>query len=160
MAGGGGLPPGQRASGGSSSPRPPGLQEAGSVMKATCARAGGLAGLPPESVPAASGVSKTDTAPPPPLLAARGLCGCGPWNPGGLLCSRAPQVFSSAWAFSDGLWGVAAAAVGRGVGAPDSVPLIPSEGCPGRGPAEGADRTGWVSRCSSGEGGVDGFNHA
>ena len=94
--------------------------------------------------------------PPPPLLAARGLCGCGPWNPGGLLCSRAPQVFSSAWAFSDGLWGVAAAAVGRGVGAPDSVPLIPSEGCPGRGPAEGADRMGWVSRCSSGEGGVDG----
>ena len=37
-------------------------------MKATCARAGGLAGLPPESVPAASGVSKTDTAPRPLCL--------------------------------------------------------------------------------------------
>lgn len=64
-AGGGSLPPGQQASGGSSSPRPPGLQEAGSVMNSTCARAGGLAGLAPESVPAASGVSKIDTAPHP-----------------------------------------------------------------------------------------------
>lgn len=119
-------------------------------MNSTCARAGGLAGLAPESVPAASGVSKIDMAPHPLCsLPEASLCGCGPWNPRGLLCSREPQVFSSARAFSDGLWGVAADAVGRGVGAPDSrVVLAGDSGGRGQG-------TGWVSLCSSGEGGVD-----